>query len=265
MKNKCHIGLKTWWEKEKLLVTSNFSFSHGAFHSYISLVRQNAALCGNGLNLYQTTNFKRLQSERVYRRQFRIWWKWQKVLKTSRKHLGKRRNYSLRAISPFPTVFSKRLVMQTRKNQGLFGKGLKKGYSPWLHSWTLCKIKSRDIMSLYDNFLFCCISLPCPLQKSDLGGMLTLIWHFWVLITWGQKLFENIAYIPLLTQWWKMLQENIVEKGEIAQEEQFHVVPQWFFYIICILKSFDSHISVVVCSFAEFGTVSKWYIGEWVK
>ena len=37
--------------------------------------------------------------------------------------VGKRRNCSLQAISPFPTVFS-RLVLQTRKNQGLFGKGL---------------------------------------------------------------------------------------------------------------------------------------------
>ena len=33
--------------KEKLLVTSNFSFSHNVFYTYISLVRQNAALCGN--------------------------------------------------------------------------------------------------------------------------------------------------------------------------------------------------------------------------
>ena len=31
-----------------MLVTSNFSFSL-VFHSYISLVKQNAALCGNGL------------------------------------------------------------------------------------------------------------------------------------------------------------------------------------------------------------------------
>ena len=31
------------------LVPSNFSFSHNVFHSYISLARQNAALCGNGL------------------------------------------------------------------------------------------------------------------------------------------------------------------------------------------------------------------------
>ena len=37
------------WEKEKLLVTSNFSFSHNVFHNYISLLRQNVALCGNGL------------------------------------------------------------------------------------------------------------------------------------------------------------------------------------------------------------------------
>ena len=49
MKNKCHIGKKTLGEKEKLLVTSNFSFSHNVFHSYISSVRQNAALFGNGL------------------------------------------------------------------------------------------------------------------------------------------------------------------------------------------------------------------------
>ena len=36
-------------EKEKLLVRSIFSFPHNVFHSYISVVRQNAALCGNGL------------------------------------------------------------------------------------------------------------------------------------------------------------------------------------------------------------------------
>ena len=37
------------------------------------------------------------------------------------------------------------------------------------------------------------------------------------------------------------------------------------FYAICILKSFNSHISVVVCNFFEFGTVSKWCIREWVN
>ena len=36
----------------ELLVTSNFSFSNNVFHSYISLVRQNAVLSGNGLKPY---------------------------------------------------------------------------------------------------------------------------------------------------------------------------------------------------------------------
>ena len=38
--------------------------------------------------------------------------------------MGKRRNCSLRAISPFFLSVFKRHVLQTRKNQGLFGKGL---------------------------------------------------------------------------------------------------------------------------------------------
>ena len=50
VKNKCHIGRKTLCEKEKLLVTGNFSFSHHVFRSCMSFVRQNAALSGNGLN-----------------------------------------------------------------------------------------------------------------------------------------------------------------------------------------------------------------------
>ena len=49
MENKYYIGLKTLWEKEKVLVTSNFSFSRNVFHSYISSLRQNATLHGNGL------------------------------------------------------------------------------------------------------------------------------------------------------------------------------------------------------------------------
>ena len=33
----------------------------------------------------------------------------------------------------------------------------------------------------------------------------------------------------------------------------------------CSLKAFNSHISVVVCGFFEFGTVSKWCTMEWVN
>ena len=38
--------------KHKLLVTSNFSFSHNVFHRYISVLRQNAALYGNGSSCF---------------------------------------------------------------------------------------------------------------------------------------------------------------------------------------------------------------------
>ena len=40
---------KTLWEKEKLLVTSNFSFSHNVFNSYLLLMRQNEYLWSKGL------------------------------------------------------------------------------------------------------------------------------------------------------------------------------------------------------------------------
>ena len=64
MKNKYHLGKKTLWEKEKLLVPSNFAFSHNVFHSYISLVHQNAVLCGNGLSRKKILNMH-LQTYRI--------------------------------------------------------------------------------------------------------------------------------------------------------------------------------------------------------
>ena len=63
------------------------------------------------LTLSQTTNFRIFQSESL-RRQILILMKIEKKKKKSpkgRKHDGKRRNCSPRAISPFPTVFSKDL------------------------------------------------------------------------------------------------------------------------------------------------------------
>ena len=63
-------------------------------------------IVATALTLSQTTNFILLQTERVCRWQFQIWWKWmEEVLQTGRKHCGKRRNCLFQAISPFPTVF----------------------------------------------------------------------------------------------------------------------------------------------------------------
>ena len=43
--------LKTLWKKEKLLVTSNFCFSHGVFKRLVLLTRKNQGLFGKGLRL----------------------------------------------------------------------------------------------------------------------------------------------------------------------------------------------------------------------
>ena len=42
-------GLKTLWEKEKLLVTSNFSFSHSVFKRLVLQTRKNQGLFGKEL------------------------------------------------------------------------------------------------------------------------------------------------------------------------------------------------------------------------
>ena len=75
------------------------------------------------LTHYQTTNFRLVQIERVCRRQFQISQKWQKVIQMDRKHCGKRRNCLLRAISPFPAVFSKDLYCRHVKSRACLGKG----------------------------------------------------------------------------------------------------------------------------------------------
>ena len=43
------IGLKTLWEKEKLLITSNFSFSHSVLKRLVLQTHKNQGLFGIGL------------------------------------------------------------------------------------------------------------------------------------------------------------------------------------------------------------------------
>ena len=51
---------------EKLLVTSNFSFSHNVLCSYISLVRQNVVLGGNGLKVFSFVPHNPLSNLHTY-------------------------------------------------------------------------------------------------------------------------------------------------------------------------------------------------------
>ena len=84
---------------------------------------RDCSVMGVLLTHYQMTNFGLFQTERVCRQQFWIWWKWKKVLQKGRKHCGKRRNCSLWAISPFPTVFSNEFHCRQVKTRVCLGKG----------------------------------------------------------------------------------------------------------------------------------------------
>ena len=77
------------------------------------------------LTHYQMTYFRFFQTETVCRFQnnFKFDKKRQKVIQTGRKHCGKRRNCSLRSMSPFPTVFSKGLFLRGVKGCHCVGIG----------------------------------------------------------------------------------------------------------------------------------------------
>ena len=57
---------KTPWEKEKLLDTSNFSFSHSVFKRLVSQGGQKLLLCGNGLNVRKKVIFTFPLVEKYY-------------------------------------------------------------------------------------------------------------------------------------------------------------------------------------------------------
>ena len=51
MKESSTKSLRTLWKKEKLLVTSNFSFSHSVFKRLVLQTRKNQGLFGKGLRI----------------------------------------------------------------------------------------------------------------------------------------------------------------------------------------------------------------------
>ena len=106
----------------------------------------------NIITLSQMTNFRTFQTGRVCKPQFQIRWKWWEVLQTGRKHFGKRRNFS------FSNSVFKRLVLQTCKNKGLFGKVLK-------HYHINMKITEPYPGKMVSNVSPWC-SLPCKLSYT---------------------------------------------------------------------------------------------------
>ena len=110
---KCRLQFVSIWTSLKLCRLV-IDYGGNTMMMYVSIIR---------LTHYQTTNFRLFQTERVCRRQFQILRNWKKVIQTGRKHCGKRRNCPLRAISPFPTVFSKSLFPRGIKRCHCAGMG----------------------------------------------------------------------------------------------------------------------------------------------
>ena len=77
------------------------------------------------LTFSQITNFRLFQTERVCRRQFIEFMKMVERYLKRYKTLWEKEKLLVMSNFSFSLSVFKRLVLQTRKNQGLFGKGLK--------------------------------------------------------------------------------------------------------------------------------------------
>ena len=106
--------------KREIIVLAIFFLSSA---NVFNFRKSNSLSFDKDLTLSQTTNFRLFQTERVCRRQFQTWWKGQKVILTGRKHWEKEKLLVTSNFSISHSVF-KGPVLQTCKNQGLFGKGL---------------------------------------------------------------------------------------------------------------------------------------------
>ena len=164
------------------------------------------------------TSFRLFWIKRLCRQQFQIWRKWQTVIQTSRKHCGKRRNCSSRAISPFPTVFSK----------GLFPMGIK-GVIMW--EWVKCMYLCMSVWTVYIYALspqeysctwkcILCNKLHTCIESADCTVIYTL--HNFVTY-FGHKVLPNMPEFetPLI----KKPLKNMVGKGENFGNQHFLLLP----------------------------------------
>ena len=73
-------------------MVGEYGHSRSVIILHTSFMRNVSKLIYDYTTLSQTTNFRLLRNERLCRRQFQIFLKWQRALHMGRKHCGKRRN-----------------------------------------------------------------------------------------------------------------------------------------------------------------------------
>ena len=201
--------------------------------------QKNFVQCWSWLTL-STKQILELQSERVCRQQFHICWEKQKALQRV-ENTGKRKNCSSRAISPFSTVFSKDLFC---RHFGL--KQVRKILQQSLTNKVLIASIFSFSQNIFKSNLFqaCLNSGLCDTELVNTEFVNSFLHRY---------SFQDIEEKDLRKTWWE--KEKLLKMSNFTF---FHNV----FYAICILKSFNSHISVIVCSSFEFGMISKWLINS---
>ena len=158
------------------------------------------------------------------------------------KHCGKRRNYSQRAISPFPTVFSTHL-----DNFLPFSSNL--------------KLSSANSFSLEESKIF---RLVVGLRYRDREDQILNLakGNHSRFFRWTVNSFLHIYSFYHIGE--KTFRKTLRKKVKLLKMSNFTFFSN-VFYAILILKSFNSYMLVLVCSFFEFGTVWKLCIRDWLK
>ena len=122
-------GLETLWEKEKLIVTSNFSISLSVFKRLVSQGRQKASLCGNGL-----TNLRKKTFENIVGK-------------------GENQHFLLftQCFLPFPTDFN--FLLRFILSSAITLTSGQSKILPFREELILCHTQSEFLMTLY---CICC-------------------------------------------------------------------------------------------------------------
>ena len=142
------------------------------------------------------------------------------IIRLSRKHCGKRRNCSFRAISSFPTMFFKSCMLLMCLNEYLWSEGLtirKKKYGSCFPLFI--RAVSVYLAVLSNCVLFFLVPVRClnsfPNDKSQDSSKLK------------KSANDNFIFDGNGGEFSKRV-VNTVGKGEIAHYEQFLLFPQCF-------------------------------------
>ena len=102
-------GSKTLWEKEKLLVTSNFSFSHSVFKRLVMQICENQGLFGKGLNTC---------SIQLHRFHFVVYNKWKgftgQISVIEQRRVQSKTGCNVQAVTAVHSLQNKSMVTNTR-------------------------------------------------------------------------------------------------------------------------------------------------------